>query len=75
MFMIAGILVWVFIVLLFVDVGWKGRVAIAGIVLLSMALPRFGDADSAPLLGAIGFSVRVLLAIFYIARERLGTGF
>ena len=71
MSMVANLFCWVMIVLFLIDLGWKGRAIVAGLVVFSLALPYFGDDESAGLLSALGFALRVVIVCGYIIKERM----
>lgn len=68
---IVGVLSWVLIVLFVCEIRWKGRVILLSLVALSVVLPYFGDTESAPLYGALGFAMRVALACVYLIKRQL----
>lgn len=61
-----GLLSWILIGLFVWQVRWRGRLVIAGFVVLSVVLPYLGDGDSTHLLWAFGFAIRVGIACVYL---------
>lgn len=68
---VVGVLSWVLIVLFVFEIRWKGRAILFSLVALSVVLPYLGDAESAPLYGAVGFAMRVALACAYLIKRQL----
>ena len=50
---------------------WKGRAVILALVILSGTVHLLGDGETAPLFEALGFALRVAIAVVYLIWRRL----
>lgn len=71
--MVAGVagIALILIGMFFWEVGWKGRVVILALVIPSAFLHLLGDAETAPLFGALGLALRVAIAVVYLIWRKL----
>ncbi len=66
-----GVLSWILIALFLWESQWKGRAVILGFVFLSVVISLMGDGDSQYLYRALGFALRVAIAIVYLIKRQL----
>jgi hypothetical protein len=66
MIMGVGSIAWILIGLFLWEVGWKGRAIILALVIPSAFLYLLGNTESEPLFWALGFALRVAVAVVYL---------
>ena len=65
-----AILVWFLVGMFILEAGWRGRIVLAVIVAVSLALPKLVGGDKAAVASAAGVVLRTLVAVTYLIKRK-----